>query len=232
MIDYAQKEQDFLSRVAKALGRQSPQKKTPKREAVGPPQFWREMNLTRDEMLERFKNTLEGLTGRVQVVKTPGEVQNQLKTWFQELNARSIIAWNHNQIKEVAKPETLGFDFRYWDPQGDRRELINYAEKADVGLTWADFAVAYTGSLAVFADSNQGRTVSLLPANHVAVFRRSNLVPTMSIVVEEMVRRRGENNLASNVTFITGPSRTSDIEMDLSIGVHGPFKVWTIILDD
>jgi L-lactate dehydrogenase complex protein LldG len=66
---------------------------------------------------------------------------------------------------------------------------------------------------------------------HIAIFKKENLVPTMSTVMTDIMERRGTNNIPAAVDFITGPSRTSDIEMDLSIGVHGPVKVWTIVLD-
>ena len=62
--------------------------------------------------------------------------------------------------------------------------------------------------------------------------RAGNIVPTMSTVMRHLIDRRGQGSLPSAVDFITGPSRTSDIEMDLSIGVHGPFRVWAIVIDD
>ncbi len=50
----------------------------------------------------------------------------------------------------------------------------------------------------------------------------------MSQVIEELARRRGKEGLPGAINFVTGPSRTSDIEMDLSIGVHGPYRTWVI----
>jgi len=97
-----------------------------------------------------------------------------------------------------------------------------------VGLTWADYGVAYTGTLALYAQPHQGRTVSLLPDTHIAILNSSQIVPTMSTVIDKI---KSLEAMPSTINFISGPSRSADIEMDLSIGVHGPYRIRVIVVD-
>jgi L-lactate dehydrogenase complex protein LldG len=224
-------EQDFLTRVARALGRDKPLTVSPKRDEVGPPVFWREQKFESDQPLAFFKRNLEALTGKVVVVQNGKEANQQIKLWLKVLNAKTVIMWDHPELKEHIHLEETGIKVDYWSPARGR-ELAKVAEQADVGITWVDYAIGYTGTLALFSTPNQGRLVSLLPPTHIAVFRKSNLVPTMSAVISRLNEQHKAGRLPSAVEFITGPSRTSDIEMDLSIGVHGPSKVWTVVIDE
>ncbi len=223
-------QEEFLTHVAKCLGRSEPLTQPPKRKEVGPPSFWKEQEHYYDQTFELFKKNLENLTGRVVLVKSPQEVRTQVKAWLEELNAKSVMCWDHPDIKELVDPYSLGLKVDFWNPEKDRQTLIDLTATADVGITSVDYAIGYTGTLAVLSGPNQGRSVSVLPPTHIAVFKRSKLVPTMSYVVRDIMAKK--DKLPSGLNFITGPSRTSDIEMDLSIGVHGPFRVWVVILDE
>jgi L-lactate dehydrogenase complex protein LldG len=98
--------------------------------------------------------------------------------------------------------------------------------RAEIGVTGCHGAIAETGSLALISGPGCSRTVSLLPPVHVALVRRADLVATMgdffAAHADAMAR-------AANCTFVTGPSRTADIELSLTIGVHGPGKVAIIL---
>lgn len=225
------KEQVFLGHVAKALGRDKPLTAAPKRDEVGPPVFWKEQKFDIDQPLEFFRKNLEGLTGRVYVAKDTDEAGQQIKLWLEELQAKRVIMWDHEELKNVVRLEDTGIKVDYWSPNRPQDQLVAAAEQADVGITWVNYAIGYTGTLALFSSPTQGRSVSLLPTVHIAVFKKDQLVPTMSTVMKDLMERRGTNEVPAAIDFITGPSRTSDIEMDLSIGVHGPVKVWTIVIE-
>jgi len=226
------KEQAFLSHVAKVLGRDRPLLKPPKRDEVGPPAFWKEQKFDIDHPLAFFKRNLENLTGRVYIAKDSKDVSQQVNAWLEELQAKRVIMWDHEELKKVVAIQDAKVKVDYWTAKGPKRKMMEAAERADVGITWADYGIGYTGTLALFSSPIQGRSVSLLPTVHIAILKKENLVPTMSTVMNDIIQRRGNNSVPAAVDFITGPSRTSDIEMDLSIGVHGPVKVWVIVLDD
>ncbi|SMC77055.1 LutC/YkgG family protein [Sporomusa malonica] len=221
----------FLQTVAKALGRDKALSKPPKRQEVGPPAFWREQKFENKQPLELFKANLEALTGKVAIVHNGQEATNQIKLWLKVLNAKSAILWDHPKLRKHVDTSLLGVKTSFWNTEKTRQELIEIAEQADVGITWVDYAIGYTGTVALFNGATTGRSVSLLPPTHIAVMKESDIVPTMSTVIRQLIERRGQGNLPSTVDFITGPSRTSDIEMDLSIGVHGPFRIWTVVIE-
>ena len=102
-----------------------------------------------------------------------------------------------------------------------------------MGLTAADLAVAETGSLVLASGAGKGRAVSLLPACHVALFGPGQLVGTLEEagVVLEAWHATDEGEAGANIVFVTGPSRTADIELTLTRGVHGPKEVHAVFID-
>ncbi len=97
---------------------------------------------------------------------------------------------------------------------------------AAVGITGCDAAIAETGSLALVSGPGKARAASLLPPTHVAVVRSDQLRLTMGEFFRE---RAADLAAAANCTFVTGPSRTADIELTLTVGVHGPGRVVVIV---
>lgn len=106
--------------------------------------------------------------------------------------------------------------------------------EADIGLSGVDYAIAETGTLALMATPGQMRSVSLLPPVHVAVVRAEQIVPTLADCLSLLQAPASDlqERLTSCVSFITGPSRTGDIELTLTVGVHGPGELHLIIIDE
>lgn len=97
---------------------------------------------------------------------------------------------------------------------------------AEIGLTACDAAVADTGSLVLLSGAGRSRAVSLLPLTHLAVVRPADIVATLS----DAFRRLHDRMMtAAACTVITGPSRTADIELTLTLGIHGPGRVIVVI---
>ncbi len=112
----------------------------------------------------------------------------------------------------------------------DRERLREMEFSADAGVTSVDYGIAETGSLVVLAAPGNGRAVSLLPLVHIAVLRASDIVYELGALFERIKREHGK--LPSATTFITGPSRTADIELVLTVGVHGPRELHLVLLGD
>lgn len=109
-----------------------------------------------------------------------------------------------------------------------RRARLDELGRAAVGVTGALAGLADTGTLALSSGPTRPRLASLLPRVHIAVVAKSALYPTMAAFFSahpDVVRE------ASNLVFITGPSRTADIEQTLTIGVHGPREVHVVLVD-
>jgi L-lactate dehydrogenase complex protein LldG len=99
---------------------------------------------------------------------------------------------------------------------------------ADVGITVAAAAIADTGTLVLCASPGDHRLDSLAPPIHVALVRAATLVPDLDAVFAQLTAGGGFER-HSAITFVRGPSRTADIELQLTIGVHGPGKVYVVV---
>ena len=113
----------------------------------------------------------------------------------------------------------------------EARRLREVSAGADIGLTGADLALAETGTLILRSDAGRPRSTSLLPPCHVAVFDRLALVETLQQVGVMLEAWHATDAVSGVVNFITGPSRTADIELTLTRGVHGPKEVHAIFVE-
>jgi L-lactate dehydrogenase complex protein LldG len=104
------------------------------------------------------------------------------------------------------------------------REL---AADAKVGISQMDFAIASTGSLVQYAEEVDKRLVSTLPATHIAIVATAALLPDLPSVFARLDARN-----SAYLSFITGPSRTADIERVLTIGAHGPERLVIVLVDN
>lgn len=111
----------------------------------------------------------------------------------------------------------------------DVKAFTAACERAQIGLTTVDAAIAATGSLVLSAATSRPRIASLLPSTHVAIVRAEQIVPRLGLAFDAALAR---GSLPSQLLVVTGPSRTSDIENDLTIGVHGPGAVHAIVVED
>jgi L-lactate dehydrogenase complex protein LldG len=96
----------------------------------------------------------------------------------------------------------------------------------DTGISTVQAAIAETGTLVLDSTRERHRLVSLVPPVHIAIVRASQIYRTLS---EVLALIRKDKEVSPAVTFITGPSRTADIELTLAIGVHGPQELYVII---
>lgn len=100
--------------------------------------------------------------------------------------------------------------------------------RADLGITGSLGGLAYSGSVLLQHGPGRPRTASLLPEIHVALVDRSKL---FSSLLSFSRRNRRVLEGSSNLVVVTGPSRTGDIEMVLTKGVHGPKHLHIVLLD-
>jgi len=96
----------------------------------------------------------------------------------------------------------------------------------DVGVTTAQAAIAETGTLVLDSSRECNRLVSLVPPIHIAIVDASSIFQTLG---EALAFIHQDGKISPAVTFITGPSRTADIELTLAIGVHGPQELYVIV---
>jgi L-lactate dehydrogenase complex protein LldG len=111
----------------------------------------------------------------------------------------------------------------------DGRFDKNALEACDAGLTACEGLVAQTGSVLVSAATCGGRALSVLPHVHLVVATADQVLPTLGDALA-FVRERHAGRLPSMLSFITGPSRTGDIERILVLGAHGPRELFVLLV--
>jgi len=116
--------------------------------------------------------------------------------------------------------KALGLRVLFTDGGYDKAEL----EQCDAGISECDALVAQTGTVVVTSRTAGGRALSCLPPHHVVIARRGQLVPDLPMAFTVIKEKHGAK-FPSMISFITGPSRTGDIERILVLGAHGPKKL-------
>lgn len=104
-----------------------------------------------------------------------------------------------------------------------------FAREADTGIVEFDLGVAETGTLVHDATDLYKRLASMLPLNCVAVLPASRIVSDMVQAFEHYLTQK---NWPGYLAFVTGPSRTADIERSLTIGVHGPECLLIVVVEE
>ena len=180
-------------------------------------------------LVELFKQKLEEVGGHCIVAGTDSEVVTLLagiisKLRETPLRARRIALSNAPGLESFIKQIEIEVDEIAVCPRP--AELFGY----DVGVSTAQAAIAETGTLVLESQSEKHRLVSLVPPVHIAIVEASNIVLTLGEALAA-VHGGGLEGLSPTITFITGPSRTADIELTLAIGVHGPQELYVVVKD-
>jgi L-lactate utilization protein LutC len=153
-----------------------------------------------------FKENVESVAGHC-VIAT--DVADVLRRIIADLGAQRIAVSD--------APELAGFGVV---PGAD--EIFDF----EVGITNAQAAIAETGTLVLDSSCERNRLVSVVPPVHIAVIAASKIRETLG---ETLAMLQSGGELSPAITFITGPSRTADIELTLTIGVHGPQELYVIV---
>jgi len=116
-----------------------------------------------------------------------------------------------------------------------REEMRPYFNQADIGISGANLAIAESGTLAIISNEGNARLVTTLPPVHIALVTAEKFVESLeeaTTLIKALTIASSGRKLTSYVSFITGPSSTTDIEKEHIVGVHGPQEVHIIILDN
>ena len=172
-------------------------------------------------------------------------VETDLGEWILQLAGEHpshlIAPAIHKTREEVA--EIFSKKLKIRKVPDDPKEMVKIARErlrksfieAGMGITGANMAIADTGTIGIVTNEGNADLVSTLPPIHVAVLGVEKIVPSIddAVAMLKLLPRSGTaQKITSYVSFITGPSRTSDIELIPVIGVHGPKEMHIVLLDN
>lgn len=110
-------------------------------------------------------------------------------------------------------------------------QSIDGAAQADIGFAGAAMGIAATGTLVLDSTRANGRTASLLPGVFVALIRAETILSEAGQLLRNM-NKHFPDGPPSQMVFVSGPSRSADIELTLTVGVHGPGRVWIAVVHE
>jgi len=190
---------------------------------AGPPRAGLETAAGR---LGAFHERLEAVGGRVHVVPDERAARAALAAIVRELGAREVALSDSELVRRVAEGLEGPEGIRLFDGSRDRARLL----ACDLGISGAQWGIAETGTLVLDSARERHRLVSVVPPVHVALLEARTILPALEDALEAARVGHGRAAPPSTLTFITGPSRTADIELTLVVGVHGPRALHAIVI--
>jgi L-lactate utilization protein LutC len=168
-------------------------------------------------LIQRFSHELISLGGEFTLCES-GELGKIISERLKQLGVKSILSWDEDELPvDVIKDLKSNGIYIIYEPDPD----------VMAGLSGAELAIADTGTVIVPLEKGKPHFVSLLPEYHIVILRADD-------IVENIYQALSNPNLkqVSMTTLISGPSRTADIEMTLTIGVHGPKLVSVFCIEE
>lgn len=166
-----------------------------------------------------------------QVIRTKqNEAVENLKSLLQETGCKSGIISNEGIIKELniqSIAGEIGIQCRYTDDypgEAYRRNVL----QAEIGISGCNYALADSGSLVILHSQNDQRLISLAPDYYLGMVKTSQLLKDRIDLASILEKEKK----TAAVTIITGVSRTADVALQVVLGMHGPRKVYIVLIDD
>ena len=243
-------QEEFIKRIKQALG------KPPEQSSRKADLFSSEMPAETTVILERIKNrtaedrtklletlieAAEPINLKVIPAKDIGSVTAAITELVRDKdpewgNPKSVAAWQHPLIGGLELPDALaeqGVSVFFSDVNASQgQNLRQHIIDSYIGITSADFCMADTATLVMRTRPGQARTVSLLPSIHIAVIELDQIIADLKELYallkwDPQKRKEGVTNC---MTFISGPSKTADIEATMVHGAHGPREVYIFVV--
>lgn len=181
-----------------------------------------------DSSIEAFVEEARRLSAEVHLAGAAADAIRTLVEICEARGWRGALAWQWAEIGVPGLAEPLAEAGVAVVHEGDPSAL----EPIPVGITGSEAALADTGSIVLRSGAGRSSLASLLPPVHVAFVRTHRIYPDMLAYIEALDAEDGAAahvRAVGNLVFISGPSRTADIEQTLTLGVHGPRELILIV---
>ncbi|MCR4355482.1 lactate utilization protein C [Bacillus pumilus] len=231
--------ESFLAHIRKQLGKDSSSSASIQRPAWKHQVQW-ETNglLSKEELVEQLKVQCQRIHTRV-VETTPEEAPSVLRSLMTEYGEGSVMTSGDHRFEQYGfypmfdSLQHEGFAVTSWNAEASREENIRLAEQAAYSVVFSDYTLAESGTVVLSSHQGQGRALHFLPMMYIVCIEKSTVVPRMIQAVSALNRSVEEGEQAKGaIHFISGPSNSADIEMNLVVGVHGPVRAVYLLIDD
>jgi len=186
----------------------------------------------RAELATSFARELEAVGGKFVGILTPSAMTSRIVTLATELGAKTVaigqgLTTDMGGIGEALERADNKIVRTVPVADSERAAMRSRVANADLGIAEADFAIAWTGALAVVSTDSRPSSLTLLPPASLVIVQIDRVMATLAEVLTEL----GPDAVAAHrLTLITGPSRTADIEKRIVLGVHGPKSLHVIVV--
>ena len=219
----------FLTNIAGRLGR-APLTEKPTMQWQHMPQ----LEVLRDKTLDELLQILIEQCGNIHTAVstcTVANLQAALQNTIADYGNGEIVYSKDHRFEQLGIITFLKEleQSHEWDASKGH-DNVQIAERANISIVISDLTLAESGTIMVQTNEHVGRSLSYLPTNSIAIIPKSTIVPRITQAAQFL--RKSKVPVASSVHFITGPSNSADIEMNLVVGVHGPVKMTYIIVED
>jgi L-lactate dehydrogenase complex protein LldG len=189
------------------------------------------------DLLEPLENELAALYVKTYRADSQEALREIIESLLSSVPGQKVGLEDRPLIRALNLDQTLKKEGRdLWGfSSNDRKAMLaqnhwEALEAVEVGIGGADYALADTGTLVLFSKKSAGRWVSLAPPIHIALLPVEKILPSLDHLMDYLALEKKMSNLGSAMIFITGPSRTADIELNLVMGAHGPRELHVITL--
>jgi L-lactate dehydrogenase complex protein LldG len=206
----------------------------------------------RRQLLDRLIEMAEPINLNVIVFKDPSSVTAAITDLIGDKDPewghqKSVVTWKHPLIESLYLPDALAdqnvpvyiTELKTSDTdealrEKERARVRKHVVDAYIGVTSADFCMAETASLVMRTRPGLARSVSLVPSIHIAVIHLDQIIADLKelyALIQWDPEGSGEG-LTNCMTFISGPSKTADVEATMVHGAHGPREVYVYVMTD
>ena len=209
-------------------------------------------NTERRQLLDKFIEMAEPINLKVIVLNDPHSVTAAIADFVRDKDSewggnKRVVAWKHPLIDNLNLPDALAdqdvpvniTELKDSDAddtfmEKERERLRKQVVDSYIGVTSADFCMAETASLVMRTRPGQARSVSLVPSIHIAVIHLDQIIADLKelYALIQWNAEASAEGLTNCMTFISGPSKTADVEATMVHGAHGPREVYVYVMTD
>jgi L-lactate dehydrogenase complex protein LldG len=229
----------FLERVRKALGHSVG---GPSRPAPEFPSLGRVLApVAKEDLIDRFRDELKKVGGVTHQAGSLADLDRTLREILASAGSGPVILSRNpllNKLRLAEKLGSWGDSVVAWPPRekdvtaDEVGHFRSQCFSGKAGITGADFALVESGSFVLTSATEGSQLVSLAPPLHIVLYLRSQVLETLEEVLDNLLKRSPAADAGRSIVFITGQSRTADIEQISIRGVHGPLSIHAILVED